>query len=184
MRGKCRYIHTQTFLHIYIRLDALPAYSFLGSVTLGFILRISNPRISYTPVQHDHLYTQPDRKQSSLTMHLLSLTALASLLPLTTSLPTSPLSTFYLVTSDQSTPTQNSSQLRGVHATTPYVRPPSLLLPPTKLTPHPVRRPRLPIHPPPPPHRPRLQLPPQLHAHLWRPLDNDLGPARHRVCAV
>ncbi|KAK3203545.1 hypothetical protein GRF29_112g1608879 [Pseudopithomyces chartarum] len=53
-------------------------------------------------------------------MHLLSLTALASLLPLTTSLPTSPLSTFYLVTSDQSTPTQNSSQLRGVHATTPY----------------------------------------------------------------
>ena len=40
---------------------------------------------------------------------------------LATALPTD-LTHFFLVTSDQSDPSSNSSQLRGVHATTPYVR--------------------------------------------------------------
>jgi len=46
------------------------------------------------------------------------------------------LTEFFLVTSDQATPSANSSQLRGVHATTPYVSALALarILPPAKLS--------------------------------------------------
>ncbi|KAF1974763.1 hypothetical protein BU23DRAFT_579529 [Bimuria novae-zelandiae CBS 107.79] len=57
-------------------------------------------------------------------MRFTILTVLSALsASLATALPTE-LTQFFLVTSDQSDPNANSSQLRGVHATTPYAEDP------------------------------------------------------------
>lgn len=72
--------------------------------------------------RHSERLLHPPSQERLCDMRFATITVLSALgASLAAALPTE-LTEFFLVTSDQSNPSANSSQLRGVHATTPYVR--------------------------------------------------------------